>query len=88
MALYNPSSRGRADYLAKAVRVLLTNGKHPDVYKRQEQYKDKFESVAIAEPLLGEVGEDATVINADKEDVYKRQVPGPAQPDGPDLSAA
>ena len=33
------------------------------------KYKDKFESVAIAEPLLGEVGEDATVINADKEAV-------------------
>ena len=31
-----------------------------------ESYKDKFESVKIAEPLLGEVGSDATVINADK----------------------
>ena len=30
---------------------------------------DKFESVAIAEPLLGEVGADATVINDDKEAV-------------------
>ena len=30
VALYNPSSRGRADYLAKAVRVLLANGKHPE----------------------------------------------------------
>ena len=39
--------------------------------KEVEQYKDKFESVAIAEPLLGEVGEDATVINADKEAVAK-----------------
>lgn len=29
VALYNPSSKGRADYLAKAVRVLLANGKHP-----------------------------------------------------------
>ena len=31
-----------------------------------EQYQDKFESVAIAEPMLGEVGDDATVINEDK----------------------
>ena len=31
-----------------------------------ENYKDKFEHVAIAEPLLGEVGSDATVINEDK----------------------
>ena len=29
IALYNPSSRGRADYLQKAVRVLLANGKDP-----------------------------------------------------------
>ena len=36
-----------------------------------ENYKDKFESVKIAEPLLGEVGSDATVINADKEAVAK-----------------
>ena len=27
IALYNPSSRGRADYLQKAVRILLANGK-------------------------------------------------------------
>ena len=32
-------------------------------------YKDKFESVAIAEPMLGEVGDDATVINDDKKAV-------------------
>ena len=30
-------------------------------------YTDKFESVKIAEPLLGEVGSDAAVINEDKE---------------------
>ena len=36
-----------------------------------EEYKDKFESVAIAEPMLGEVGDDATVINEDKEAVAK-----------------
>ena len=29
IALYNPSSRGRADYLQKAVRILLANGKGP-----------------------------------------------------------
>ena len=34
-----------------------------------EEYKDKFESVAIAEPMLGEVGDDATVINDDKKAV-------------------
>ena len=32
-------------------------------------YEDKFESVAVAEPLLGEVGSDAAKINADKKAV-------------------
>ena len=39
-----------------------------------EKYQDKFEQVAVAEPLLGEVGDDATVINADKEAVAKAVV--------------
>lgn len=30
MAVYNPSSKGRPDYLAKAVRILRANGKGPD----------------------------------------------------------
>ena len=30
LALYNPSSKGRPDYLAKAVRILLKNGKSAD----------------------------------------------------------
>ena len=30
VALYNPSSKGRPDYLQKAVRILLQNGKAPD----------------------------------------------------------
>ena len=30
MAVYNPSSQGRPDYLARAVRILLQNGKAPD----------------------------------------------------------
>ena len=32
-------------------------------------YEDKFESVKVAEPLLGEVGDDATVVNDDKKAV-------------------
>jgi cobalamin biosynthesis Co2+ chelatase CbiK len=39
-----------------------------------DQYKDKFESVEVAEPLLGEDGADATVINADKEATAKAVV--------------
>ena len=50
----------------------LTHGaEYDEMCEALEQYKDKFESVAIAEPMLGEVGSDATVINADKEAVAK-----------------
>ena len=31
LALYNPSSKGRPDYLRRAVDVLLANGKAPDI---------------------------------------------------------
>lgn len=34
-----------------------------------ETYRDQFETVKIAEPLLGEVGADASVVNEDKEAV-------------------
>jgi cobalamin biosynthesis Co2+ chelatase CbiK len=34
-------------------------------------YEDKIEQIVVAEPLLGEVGSDATVVNADKEAVAK-----------------
>ena len=37
-------------------------------------YGDEFDKIAVAEPLLGEVGTDATVINADKEAVAKAVV--------------
>ena len=42
-----------------------------DIRAAIDDYRDNFDSVSIAEPLLGEVGSDATVINADKEAVAK-----------------
>ena len=48
---------------------LMHGAEYDEMCEAVEQYKDKFDSVAIAEPLLGEVGEDAAVINADKEAV-------------------
>ena len=48
---------------------LMHGAEYDEMCEAVEQYKDKFDSVAIAEPLLGEVGEDATVINDDKEAV-------------------
>ena len=45
---------------------LMHGAEYDELTEAVENYKDKFESVKIAEPLLGEVGSDATVINADK----------------------
>ena len=44
---------------------LMHGAEYDELTAALEGYKDKFESVKIAEPLLGEVGADATVINAD-----------------------
>ena len=48
---------------------LMHGAEYDELVGVLEGYKDKFESVAVAEPLLGEVGEDATVINDDKKAV-------------------
>ena len=45
---------------------LMHGAEYDELTAALEGYEDKFESVKIAEPLLGEVGADATVINADK----------------------
>ena len=50
---------------------LMHGAEHDEMNEMLDQYRDKFESVAVAEPLLGEVGADASVINADKETVAK-----------------
>ena len=50
---------------------LMHGAEYDEMMEMVDSYRDQFESVAIAEPLLGEVGSDATVINADKEAVAK-----------------
>ena len=50
---------------------LMHGAEYDEMMEMIDSYRDKFESVAIAEPLLGEVGNDATVINEDKEEVAK-----------------
>ena len=50
---------------------LMHGAEYDELSETVENYKDKFESVKIAEPLLGEVGANATAINADKEAVAK-----------------
>ncbi len=48
---------------------LMHGAEYDEMTEAINEYKDKFESVAIAEPMLGEVGDDATVINDDKKAV-------------------
>lgn len=50
---------------------LMHGAEYDEMMEMIDSYRDKFESVAVAEPLLGEVGADAAVINSDKEAVAK-----------------
>ena len=50
---------------------LMHGAEYDELVEAVENYKDKFETVKISEPLLGEVGEDASVVNSDKEAVAK-----------------
>ena len=53
---------------------LMHGAEYDEMMDAIEAVADKFETVLVAEPLLGEVGNDATVINADKEIVAKAVV--------------
>ena len=53
---------------------LMHGAEYDELVGQAEAYRDQFESLIISEPLLGEVGADATVINADKEAVAKAVV--------------
>ena len=50
---------------------LMHGAEYDEMMEALEGYKDKIETIRVAEPLLGEVGSDAAVINADKEAVAK-----------------
>ncbi len=50
---------------------LMHGAEYDELTQAVDNYRDMFESVEIAEPLLGEVGADASVVNADKETVAK-----------------
>ena len=53
---------------------LMHGAEYDELCETLAGYADKFEAVVVSEPLLGEVGEDPTVINADKEAVAKAVV--------------
>ncbi|MCM1049738.1 MAG: sirohydrochlorin cobaltochelatase [Clostridiales bacterium] len=48
---------------------LMHGAEYDELMEAVDSYRDKFETVKVAEPLLGEVGADASVVNADKEAV-------------------
>lgn len=48
---------------------LMHGAEYDELVEALDNYKDKFETVTVAEPLLGEVGADASVINDDKKAV-------------------
>ena len=48
---------------------LMHGAEYDEMMESLEAYQDKFETLKVAEPLLGEVGNDAAVINADKKAV-------------------
>ncbi len=53
---------------------LMHGAEYDELCAAVEAYADKFDSVKIAEPLLGEVGKDETEVNTDKERVAKAVV--------------
>ena len=53
---------------------LMHGAEYDELTAALAKYEGKFESVSIAEPLLGEVGADATVINDDKKAVAEAVV--------------
>jgi cobalamin biosynthesis Co2+ chelatase CbiK len=48
---------------------LMHGAEYDELCEAAEAYRDKFESLVISEPLLGEVGADASAVNEDKERV-------------------
>ncbi len=53
---------------------LMHGAEYDELTEALKMYEDKFDSIKVAEPLLGEVGSDATVINADKKAVAEAVV--------------
>ena len=48
---------------------LMHGAEYDELVDVANNYKDKFETVTVAEPLLGEVGSDAAAVNDDKKNV-------------------
>ena len=53
---------------------LMHGAEYDELIEALQAHKDNFETVKVAEPLLGTVGDDATVVNSDKEAAAKAVV--------------
>ena len=67
---------------------LMHGAEYDEMCAAIDKVRDQFDSVEIAEPMLGEVGNDATVINADKEAVAKAVVAAALEESGYESTAA
>lgn len=61
---------------------LMHGAEYDEMMDALEAYKGKIGKISVAEPLLGEVGSDATVVNADKEAVAMAVVAAAAKDAG------
>ncbi len=53
---------------------LMHGAEYDELVEALEKYNDKFESIIVSEPMLGEVGADATDVNDDKKAVAEAVV--------------
>ena len=67
---------------------LMHGAEYDEMCAAIDKVRDQFDSVEIAEPMLGEVGNDATIINADKEAVAKAVVAAALSESGYESTAA
>lgn len=67
---------------------LMHGAEYDEMCAAIDKVRDQFDSVEIAEPMLGEVDNDATVINADKEAVAKAVVAAALEESGYESTAA
>ena len=68
---------------------LMHGAEYDELVAAADAYKDKIDTIVISEPLLGEVGADASAVNTDKETVAKAiTAEAVAAADYADLAAA
>ena len=67
---------------------LMHGAEYDEMMETLDAYRDRIDTIVVAEPLLGEVGTDATVINADKAAVAQAVTAAALTEAGYDTAAA